>query len=219
MNNDYQEPTDVLIDDEEMRALLEKLLFGESLSPEEIQAMKERDNAKRAALGILPVPEEYRSDYPTDMEHVEANPERYIVPECIPACKELWSKNIYTFMVCDFLDLEMGWAWICIKHTLLSNRNKEILASLNQISNVTVDTSDNYYEDTAYIKVPFVGQAAQNALLDIARRFEMQDVPEGYAYRVYNPDDPMNGGEILEDGRIYLSEYHLKKHRKYRSRN
>ena len=36
----------------------------------------------------------------TSMEEVENNPEQFIMTECIPACKELWSKNIYTFKMC-----------------------------------------------------------------------------------------------------------------------
>ena len=74
MNNDYQEPTDVLIDDEEMKALLERLLTGESPSPEEIQAMKERDKDNRAALGIHPVPEEYLIDYQSQSSFSEFIP-------------------------------------------------------------------------------------------------------------------------------------------------
>lgn len=185
------------------------------LSPEERHAKWKEDNAKRIAQGILPVPEEYESDAITSMECVEANPEHYIVPECLPACKELWSKNIYTFMVCDSYNLESGNAWICLEETVLSERNKEILASLNQIPKVTIVTWDHYYDNTVYIWVSLVGQAAQDLLLDIAKRFEMQDVPEGHAYRKYNSNEPIEEGEIIENGRIYYSKYHLEKHRKY----
>ncbi len=199
-------------DNEELKRQYRILLGFETISEEEIQAKREAENKERIALGILPVPDEYQSDLPTGMEYVEAHSEQYIVPECIPACKELWRKNVYTFMVCDTDDLKEGRAWICIQDIYLSDRNKEILESLKQIPNVTVNTWDTYYDHTAYITVPFVGQTAQDMLLDIARRFEMQDVPEGYAYRMYNPGDPVHEGEILEDGRIYLSDYHYKKH-------
>ena len=202
-------------DDGKMFESLNDRFCTEPCSPEELLARRKEENDRRVALGVFPVAEDYQSVCPTDMEFVEANPERYIVPECIPACKELWSKNVYTFMVCDFLDLEAGWAWICIKDNLLSDRNKEILASLSRIPNVKVITNDSYYKNTAYIEVPFVGQAAQDALLDIAKRFEMQDVPEGYAYRISGPDNPVNEGEIVRDDRIYFSEYHLNKHLDY----
>ena len=200
--------------DEYTRDLLERLNAG-SLSSEEKKARWKEENNRRVAMGIFPVPEEYCSECPTGMECVEANPERFIVPECIPACKELWSKNIYTFMVCDMVDLETGRAWICLKDILLSDRNKEVLASLDQIPNVQVITWDFYYENTAYITVQLVGQAAQDALLDIAKRFEMQDVPEGDAYRIHDPSEPLREGEIVRDGRTYLSEYHLNKHLDY----
>lgn len=159
--------------DEEFREFLKKLDV-EPLSPEEMRARFEKENAERIARGILPVPEGYESVGPTPVKLVKANPERFIVPECLPACKELWIKNIDTFMVCDLLDLETGWAWICLEDILLSARNKEILASLEQIPDVTLYT-DNYYDNTVYIMVPYVGQAAQDALLSIAKRFEMQE--------------------------------------------
>ena len=158
--------------DEEFRELLKKLDV-EPLSPEEMRARFEKENAERIARGILPVPEGYESVGPTPVKLVKANPERFIVPECLPACKELWRNNIDTFMVCDLLDLETGWAWICLEDILLSARNKEILASLEQIPDVTLYT-DNYYDNTVYIMVPYIGQAAQDALLSIAKRFEMQ---------------------------------------------
>ena len=175
MDNVYQDDIfqiDDFEEDEEFREFMKKFDV-KPLSPEEMRARFEKENAERIARGILPVPEGYESVGPIPVEYVKANPERYIVPECLPACKELWSKNIDTFMVCDLLNLEAGWAWICIEDTLLSDRNKEILASLEQIPDVTVYT-DNYYDNTVYIMIPFVGQAAQGALLGIAKRFEMQ---------------------------------------------
>lgn len=188
--------------------------FGKPLSPSAKRARLKKENKKRLALGILPVPEEYMSTQPADMENVEANPECFIVPECIPACQEFWRKNIYTCMVCDILELEQGFSWICLRD-ILSDRNREILDEIGKIPCVRIDR-DGWFENTVYIYVPFVGETARTALFNIAKQFEMQDVPEFYAYRKHEPTVLVRSGEILtEDGRVYFSSYHYKKHLNY----
>lgn len=39
-----------------------------------------------------------------DVEEVIKNPEEYIIPECLEACKTLWSKNIETAMCANYHD-------------------------------------------------------------------------------------------------------------------
>ena len=45
--------------------------------------------------GFLPLNDEYSETMASPMEEVESNPRKFIIEECIPACKELWRKNIY----------------------------------------------------------------------------------------------------------------------------
>jgi hypothetical protein len=60
----------------------------------------------------------------TDMEIVMNNPEEYIIPECLSACKALWEKNIFTYMVSNY-DNESF--YIQISPTYLSDENMAIM--------------------------------------------------------------------------------------------
>ena len=105
-----------------------------------------------------------------DEETVETNPERWIIPECIPACKILWSKNIYTFMCSDRVDQN---AWIEIKLENLSEENLKILEELKQEY-----TCYSYHTGCINISVTGMGKKAMLELIKIANRFSFQDVPE-----------------------------------------
>ena len=108
-------------------------------------------------------------------EEVENNPEKYIMTECIPACKELWSKNIYTFMVSNYVG-ESG-IWIEI-YDEISDENLKYMKSLKE-KNINVDI---YHEGCYRIEVNHIGQAASDLLLEICKGFKMQDVPKNIAY-------------------------------------
>ena len=109
------------------------------------------------------------------MEEVENNPEKFIMTECIPACKELWSKNIYTFMVSNYTDKNSIWIEI---YTEISDENLEYLKSL-KFKNISV----NIYHDGCYqIEINHIGKNASNLLLEICKGFKMQDVPKNIAY-------------------------------------
>ena len=81
----------------------------------------------------------------TSMEEVENNPEKFIMTECIPACKELWSKNIYTFMVSNYIG-ENG-IWIEIYDEISDENYARIKAGLRKV--VTNGTAA-YYMDKKY---------------------------------------------------------------------
>ncbi len=106
----------------------------------------------------------------TGQEQVEMEPERWIIPECIPACKILWSKNIYTFMCSDRVDDN---AWIEIDLDNLSLENKAIMEEIkNEYSCVP------YHPGCLYFSVKGMGYKAAQELIKIAERFVMQDVPD-----------------------------------------
>ena len=216
--------------------------------------------------GCLPDNPGYAPVQQEGMEAVEANPEKYIMPECLPACKVLWEKNIYTYMVSDSVDFE---AWIEVKMSALSPENLEYLLSLEAQG---VHLFRGYHEGTIQIGVGCFGEKAQRALLEIANGFKMQDVQRGYDLgyvgleeglfltgcikEIPNPKyiDPMTVPEnerwkllleseseptirvfdetkvkdpieknfegtglvfVLEEERVYLSEYHYRKHLNY----
>ena len=225
---------------------------------------------KTKRLGILPTSEKYSPVMAAPMEDVEANAEKFIMTECLPACRILWDKNIYTFMVSDAQNEE---AWIELFADGLSPENSEYLLSLED-QGIHLFC---YHDGTISFGVGCFGEVAQKRLVEIANGFKMQDVCEGLAYvdvetalynagctkRAKNPnyvhmekpkegdlrgmvdyyDWLANGGPDLEyidvfdstkvkqpleenfkgtgyiyvpeEERVYLSNYHYMKHKKY----
>lgn len=109
-------------------------------------------------------------------EEVEKNPTQFIIQECLPACQELWSKNIYTFMVSDHLNEEI--CWIEIIADSLSEENKDIYLAMTDDEAVKF----SYHRGTINFGVRCVGKEGQRRLLELAKRFQMQDVPKYLAY-------------------------------------
>ena len=114
--------------------------------------------------GCLPDNPGYNPSPQVDMEYVEQNPERFIMPECLPACKVLWDKNIYTYMVSDSYDSE---AWIELEMRALSQENLEYLLSLE---NKGVHLNHGYHYGTIQFGVGCFGEKAQQLLLEIANK-------------------------------------------------
>ena len=146
------------------------------LKPEETKERKEEFNKRIQELGYLPLHENYESGTYIYQEALEREPEEYIIPECIPACKELWKKNIYTFMTGDYLDEES--VWIEINAEALSEENKDIFLKLeNKGAKLSCKT-----KGFVRFGVAGVGKEAQEELLEYAKEFQMQDVSSIYAY-------------------------------------
>lgn len=251
-----------------------KFAFQEP-TQEEIEKRKLERAKELERKGFLPENDGYSETMTSPQEMVEANPRRYIIEECIPACIELWNKNIYTFMVSDHLN--EGVCWIEVVADSFSDENKEIYAQLEGDDVVKF----SYHSGTLNFGVECVGKVGQEKLLELAKQFKMQDVPYNQAYvsvqdflmnycdcydEVPNPNyremkEPwcmelslnekieyfkkydawensieskktlkqFNANKItkqieelvaehnmiLEDDRVYLSEFHYKKHQNY----
>ena len=116
------------IDDIEITDDVFKRFYQEETEEaKEERIKKEREDIERR--GYLPVNDEFEETMTSPQEVVEKNPRKYIIEECIPACKELWSKNIYTFMVSDHLN--DGECWIELDADALSDDNKSIYLGLD----------------------------------------------------------------------------------------
>lgn len=115
----------------------------------------------------------YKGASHVTQDMVEIEPEKWIIKECIPACKILWSKNIFTFMCSDYVDYD---AWIELDLDVLSNENLEILEQIKLEYECF-----SYHQGCINIKVTGMGKKAQSELIKIANRFKMQDVPHKYA--------------------------------------
>lgn len=133
-------------------------------------------NEERENMMFMPKNEEYAEVSSAPMEEVENNPKRFIMPECIPACKELWSKNIYTFMTSNYED--RGNVWIEI-YAELSPENLSLLESLNK-QGIRIDV---YHQGCYRIYADGFSKRAADSLLSIAKKFDMQDVPKDIAYQ------------------------------------
>jgi len=108
-------------------------------------------------------------------EEVETFPERYVIEACLPACKILWSKNIYTFMCSDSLNPD---AWIEVLFNNLSDENKEKIEAIKPLAKRLF----SYHEGAINFEVEGSGEVAKEQLIGIANVFSFQDVPEHEAY-------------------------------------
>ena len=112
----------------------------------------------------------------TNLMRMIKYPRTFIIEECIPACKELWKKNIYTFMVSDHLNEGVCWIEVIVDN--LSDENKEIFTQLEGEDIIKF----SYHKGCINFGVNSVGSQAQKRLLELSQKFQMQDVPHGEAY-------------------------------------
>lgn len=145
-------------------------------TPEEIEQRKKERAIELEKKGFLPENDGYCETMSSPQEEVEKNPEQYIIQECLPACKELWGKNIYTFMVSDHLNA--GMCWIEIIADSLSEENKDIYSGLSGDDVIKF----SYHNGTVNFGVRCVGKEGQRRLLELSQKFQMQDVPLNQAY-------------------------------------
>lgn len=121
----------------------------------------------------LPYNEEYVGATSVSQDVVESDPRRWVIEECVPACQVLWSKNIYTFMCSDPLDIN---AWIEIRLDSLSEENLLVLEQIKKKYNCY-----QYHAGCINISVRGMGKGAQEELVRMASMFAMQDVPDNLA--------------------------------------
>lgn len=174
MNKDTMELEDIIFEANNGRKpnIVEKFKLRVSLLYKSM-ARKLKDTAAVVSGKKLADNKQYVGASRVTQEMVEAEPRRWIIEECVPACEILWDKNIYTFMCSDGLDLN---AWIELELECLSPENKDILEQIKKEYECY-----QYHEGCLNISVPGKGKKAQEELIKIANRFKMQDVPSKYA--------------------------------------
>ncbi len=164
------------MDNEELKYLttddIEEISSEELAKIQGVEALK----MEREKEGFLPENDEFDETPHSSQEIVENNPRRFIIEECLLACQELWSKNIYTFMVSDHFN--RGQCWIEIAADNLSEENKEIYQQLSGDDVIKF----SYHYGTVNFGVKCVGKEGQLKLLKLAKQFQMQDVPQNEAY-------------------------------------
>ena len=109
-----------------------------------------------------------------DMKTVMSNPEEYIIPENLEACRLLWSKNIFTKMNNNY---DNDYSWITIN--TLSPENQELFNSLSLTDRRVGLTYGGFG-----FKIPIVpgpGNDTFAAFKELIDLFHMQDVQtDGY---------------------------------------
>lgn len=136
-------------------------------------AAKLKDTAAVVSGKKLADNKQYEGAPRVTQEMVEAEPRRWIIEECVPACQILWDKNIYTFMCSDSIDRD---AWIELELDCLSEENLAILEEIRKEY-----PCYQYHQGCINIMVPGMGRKAQEELIKVANRFKIQDVPSLYA--------------------------------------
>ena len=143
--------------------------------------------------GFMEPNREYIGGEHLPMDFVSLEPEKYVINECLSACKVLWGKNIYTYSSSDYND---NYTSITVLIDHLSPENMDILSTyINNPQNkfgVNVIRKGNYLE----FRIDAIGFHAGSELLNLAGMFTIQDVPENSAY--------LNISDINENYSWYL---------------
>lgn len=154
-------------------------------------------------LGTFLEPGEHGSKYNytyVPLEYVINEPDEYIIPECIEACKAFWDKNIETFMVSNYDD---NYLYVLIMN--LSKENEEIIKKL-------MENDSRYfydaYRDTYGIKVNGMSNGDSLELLTLTDVFKMQDTTRYQSEEEFVGEYKKTGGEMYVDdeGRILTKE-------------
>ena len=184
-----------------------------------------------------------RYQYPyVELEDVMANPEEYIIPQCLPACRALWDKNIETFMVSNNDDEDL--------YVLLTNVSDENMAIFNQTKQQDPRFVFDGYRNTIGIAVKGNNDSSMHELQGLTEVFRIQDTlrfqtaedflesykhtggemtiaDDGTIHRNINPalanitlqealeKSGKSGLYIAEEGRVYESIMYLNWHKKY----
>lgn len=176
MNCDYIGEFD--FDDELLKHFEEEeKKYEHAVTDEDINQLELEEAEELRNEGFLPKNPEYNETMTSPMVEVENFPKTYVIEECIPACKVLWDKNIYTFMTSDFLD--KGMCWIEIKEKNLSAKNRKIYDLMTGPDVLKFVK----HPGAICFGVNKVGRAGQRRLTELAESFVMQDVPSGEAYK------------------------------------
>ena len=105
-----------------------------------------------------------------NIEEIMKNPEEYIIPECLEACKKLWSKNIETLMCANYSgnsDLFIVLPGI----DSLSDENQEIFKDNSEEGFTLGEEHDN-----PEIEVAGQTQESVATLIKLVDRLKTQDV-------------------------------------------
>lgn len=130
-------------------------------------------------------------------EYVILNPEEFIIPEELPACKMLWDKGIETYICGNYED---GSRWIAIEWNKLSDENRNILDRL-------VQTDNRYTFGHYYVLTVPISDNSANELCDLVKPLQFQDTVRYTSGEEFLDSYKRQGGKMYFDdaGRIINS--------------
>jgi len=133
-----------------------------------------------------------------DTLKVYKNPEEYIIPEELPACKMLWDRGIETYMCGNYDDEEHQGRWIGISADSLNEENKFIFDEL--IKKDKRYSFGHWYK----ITVPF-GNNSANELCSLVEPLQYQDTKRFVTGEQFLDSYKRQGGEMFFDdaGRLF----------------
>lgn len=127
-------------------------------------------------------------DYPGEnIEIVVSNPDEYIVPECLDACKSFWNKNIFTASCSNRYEKKDKDGNIT-KYIMFNNLSNENIKRFNEL----VKSNPNNYRAVIRYGMPYYvilisstdtlqdRDLDSKRLLDLTYPFEMQDCLDGF---------------------------------------
>ena len=140
----------------------------------------------------------YQYSY-VELPYVIKNPEEYIIPECLEACKSLWNKNIETFMCSNDDDNNL---YILVMN--LSDKNLETMKRL-------VEENKNYFYSSSRncygIKVDDKSRNQVEKLNFLTEVFSMQDTKRFISGEDFLSNYKTTGGEVYIDEEDYSIRY------------
>lgn len=133
-----------------------------------------------------------------DLPIVVKNPEEYIIPGCLGACRSLWDKNIETFMVSNLQDDHL--------YVLLMELSENNLHRFQELMKVDSRYFYTPYRSAYGIQVLGTDAQAQETLIELTNVFEMQDV---MPFRYQTKDEFLKeyktqGGEYDFDSNLHM---------------
>lgn len=146
----------------------------------------------------------------TDIKYVKQNPEEYIIPDCLEACKILWSKGIDTTQCSNYED---NFRYIEIDSKSLSADNYKLIYELCRkqkgfmIGKNAISTT---HDPRIYSDI--IGVEAANELCNLANMLLLQDTNKYVTTDEYLDYYKRLGGElkVLPNGNVQ-SDYNPEK--------
>ena len=139
-----------------------------------------------------------------NIEYVKEDPEEYIIPDCIDACRLLWDKGINTAQ-CSNLE-DKNYRWIEIDTRGLSDENIKIIYDLINAKADGFSVGGMTHNPRLFVHCE--GAEASKALCQLASVFVLQDTMDYSTIEEYLDNYKRSGGEymILDTG-VIIRDY------------